>query len=587
MFLLAQACENELFSQEEEGQAAKLLEDIFKLHMPEQRGYLLSQLVSIYIDPSDSKKQNWTTILAEYGTHHVILPALLIFNIDPTSPNVNPIVSLLAKERDILKHAAKLRQLMSLLVLLQSNISISCAQKLNILKVILEHKNKKERIKLVQMCHDLINMKQLHGFYSLKDSEEIKKDFYKLFQNLLLTNVANFEGKFEATLEQFRQKEALVTYAARLQQLDGKEKEDALYHLNYFLESVLNSKFLAKRYRTDFNPHLEKIFKFSPYLQEKWPERTTLSSQDFVSVFEKNEMVNFCQQFTSQVIKRFFITPACAQQFPQFAQMLQLSAVERATLEVDLRRSFVQLRQKLRQVKEEEEKAELELSLANMEIRLLLLSLSHSLKATQALEKVKRLHTLIPQIPEQPIYHQLMMAFKTKLKDLIENKFKKESKWTATITDDPNDLLLIGTEIPDSCQNVNFLPAYNKCLLGYILDGKNLAAVVKDESKRIGARCILRLLWDNEKNKPALFKERDYINPGYQNAIPLLNELCKNKAKSLGLDLYFKPDRTSTNGTTKLASLGGPSKFEYKDAIGPKHYSSTYVIQHCIQIPVS
>lgn len=51
--------------------------------------------------------------------------------------------------------------------------------------------------------------------------------------------------------------------------------------------------------------------------------------------------------------------------------------------------------------------------------------------------------------------------------------------WTICDTDNPCDLILIGTEVP-SCQHIDKDPSYSKCLLAYLIDGKNRALVVKD-----------------------------------------------------------------------------------------------------------
>lgn len=42
------------------------------------------------------------------------------------------------------------------------------------------------------------------------------------------------------------------------------------------------------------------------------------------------------------------------------------------------------------------------------------------------------------------------------------------------------------------------------------MDGKNRLIAIKDETGRIMARVIFRVLWDTKENKPVLLKERFY-----------------------------------------------------------------------------
>ena len=49
-------------------------------------------------------------------------------------------------------------------------------------------------------------------------------------------------------------------------------------------------------------------------------------------------------------------------------------------------------------------------------------------------------------------------------------------------TDQWEDLLLIGTEVSGSCQRISGDASVNKCLVGYLADGKNRAIVAKDKN---------------------------------------------------------------------------------------------------------
>jgi lambda repressor-like predicted transcriptional regulator len=127
-------------------------------------------------------------------------------------------------------------------------------------------------------------------------------------------------------------------------------------------------------------------------------------------------------------------------------------------------------------------------------------------------------------------------------------------------TDNPIDLLLLGTEVAGSCQRIDGLPALNCCLMGYCLDGKIRTLVVKDEVGRIKYRALMKLLLIEEEGvlKPAIFVDRIYpFN------IPTVSaafiEVAKAKAKVMGVSLYVEGDDET------LTSLGNIAKIEYVD----------------------
>ncbi len=172
------------------------------------------------------------------------------------------------------------------------------------------------------------------------------------------------------------------------------------------------------------------------------------------------------------------------------------------------------------------------------------------------------------------------LAFKNDL-NAAKSKLKapvKVGKYTTTETDDPCDLLLIGTEIQGSCQNVNDQPSLNKCLLAYLLDGKNKAIVIKGEDGKIVARSMLRLLWDDKNQKPILLQERLYSNVMDKTVEEAVDSWAKTRAKALGLTLVSKERGSGKSYPGAVKSLGGPVPFEYSDAAGGVKNRGVYEI---------
>lgn len=101
------------------------------------------------------------------------------------------------------------------------------------------------------------------------------------------------------------------------------------------------------------------------------------------------------------------------------------------------------------------------------------------------------------------------------------------------------------------------------------------------------ARCFLKILLDKETGEPVLFQERLYINHNTEQNKRLLNEMCKRKAKAMGLPLLKLNDegRKVKEYPNAVVSLGGRSSVEYVDALrGIK--GNTYEIPNAEVIPL-
>ena len=148
---------------------------------------------------------------------------------------------------------------------------------------------------------------------------------------------------------------------------------------------------------------------------------------------------------------------------------------------------------------------------------------------------------------------------------IIETLKKQKQSWegyTVTNTDRFDLLLLCGTQVQGSCQRIDGDPNLNKCLLAYMLDGKNRLLAIKDKEGRIVARSILRLLWDNQNKCPVLMKEETYSNVLDESLLEALDKFAVAEAGRLGLDLYEPDDE----GSSSLESFGGPAPWEYVDS---------------------
>lgn len=156
--------------------------------------------------------------------------------------------------------------------------------------------------------------------------------------------------------------------------------------------------------------------------------------------------------------------------------------------------------------------------------------------------------------------------------------------WSVEETDDWEDLLLMGTEVVGSCQSINGDPRYSKCLLNYLVDGKNRIAILKDSEGRIRARMVLRLLSDSVTKQPVLFREKIYKTEGISNyALKALFDLINFKARILGIPLVRskedrEPELLSKRYPHDTESLNGITRYEYVDANSLRITSGKFTI---------
>jgi hypothetical protein len=130
----------------------------------------------------------------------------------------------------------------------------------------------------------------------------------------------------------------------------------------------------------------------------------------------------------------------------------------------------------------------------------------------------------------------------------------KGAKYLLVDTEQAEDLFLSGTEVPGSCQRVDADPAKNKCLMGYVLDGKVRMLAAKNKDKKIVARSIIKIMLKDDQ--PVLLFEKVY---GVGEMRHQLLDLAIKKAQAMGVPLY------ESGNLERLESIGNVAPFEYED----------------------
>lgn len=175
---------------------------------------------------------------------------------------------------------------------------------------------------------------------------------------------------------------------------------------------------------------------------------------------------------------------------------------------------------------------------------------------------LKSLFSLQPGLKERWMENTKLHVNELKVHTIDQNK---ENNWTVEFSDDPFDLLLCGTEIEGSCLKVDGVPELTKCLLAYLVDGKNKIIVLK-QGEKIKARAILRLLIHREKQMPVLFLEKIYPARAEESFVEAVIEMAQLQAKRLKLPLLNAEIEEGESYSATLESLDSRAPFEYVDA---------------------
>ena len=131
-----------------------------------------------------------------------------------------------------------------------------------------------------------------------------------------------------------------------------------------------------------------------------------------------------------------------------------------------------------------------------------------------------------------------------------------------------------------SCQRVDGDPHLNKCLLAYVIDGKNRMLAIKDSSGKIQSRALFRMLWDPARQEPVLFLDRIYPSPCPPAYTEALNDLAKERARSLDLRLYVQ----GTASDVSIKSLGSRAPWEYEDAAAGVQQNGVFTIHNAQEV---
>lgn len=447
----------------------------------------------------------------------------------------------------LMKVPQQAKIVLNVLTALIQNRCLEAADKTRLLQMVFI-----ESARPLPVLHTIQDILYFERVDALKKDALTGKDQYHLealckqafHQRIPVGEMSDFGPKYANSFGLFRRPEALLIYAAHLNKLPHDEREVCLQLLASFCRMVVSGTFKTERYDPKYSVHLKQIFENDPALAEKWPVDEERSLGMFVHDVEID--------FKKILMEEIFVDQLDLSHFP-FIQLFLENEVDGTT--------WKRLTHAISSSKDQGSE-ELYKDLMFQKFCIQLMNPDFPLAKKGAL-----LNKLSVYLMEKEIEGvvETIEGVRLRIKKSLKVRASVHPGWIVANTDDANDLLLSGTETP-TCQNVEG-GTQNKCLLALLLDGKNRLIAIKNEKGEIVARAILRLLWDDSNNAPALFFEKIYPQDLPQPLRKTLLGMAKLSAKRLGLPLYSLEGKSSYI-SVNLRSLGSIAPFEYVDVKG-------------------
>lgn len=498
------------------------------------------------------------------------------------------LLSIVQSERSHFRSQRHLKDFLELMFLLKksSHEQLQASDILNLLTVI--HSAKSHLVELskaVCTVKDIIRFGHAERCIQVKDLPSLNSTMKEIFhEEFDIVGVENFDVKYHKTFGSFRNNEAVLTYANKLRSISSHET--VLF--NEYVQTVLDESFHETRYQLEKNPHLRFLDHMSPGLLSIWCKGEKMSAINLIEQenFEPSPRINPEKYLKLFIVEKIgheqHLTKELKTAYPNLAQAI--SIIESANCQGMQKEGLEKIAEKIKlQLDGLKTRGPLGKSIGSLKNRLLIENLFLKLlvpNLTQT-EIAEILTRLIHRVPKKNLLSQdLTDVWKHLVADISTSRLHG---LVVEDTDDPCDLLLIGTDV-STCQDVNKDPKISKCLQAYLLDGKIRAIVVKNELGKIIARCMLRLLWDPYEKRAVLFKERIYTSDEDPLLSKLLREMSKRRAEALGVVLVG--DSTMSNMQNgkfnpypnPLESFKSKAAFEYVDALGGI-MSAPYVIE--------
>ncbi len=417
----------------------------------------------------------------------------------------------------------------------------------------------------------IINHPSFADFYETIMKEVA--DFNLIFQQICcdVFQVTSQEriSNYNKTFRQKHNLTALLTYYAKMQSLIEPERTQMLEVLNKYFNSVLadgDESYIKLRYCTDSNPQLKVIFEHYPDLKPKWEQGYLTDYRQFIEDHKLTNVVG--KQFD---LKSFVVNMIMQNHLPnEYCEEFKEYIKPKQERKLEIIKELNKEKDTLKQTGNLEKNLQNRLNACELQLELID-AVSNNYGSRE--EQVNKLQKTIKFIDKAKLYCEFRENLTQAIRALTRNRSKETTNydvWKIVDTDNYWSMFMAGTDIEGSCQRVDGDPKLNKCLMGYVMNGDYRMLAIENTQGITVARCIIHLLWDEDRKLASLFMEEAY--PFYINYIQeqALIQLAINRAKHLGLNLVSitgeDADSLDYYGNTLLRIKGGVAPWIYSDA---------------------
>lgn len=401
----------------------------------------------------------------------------------------------------------------------------------------LNDKNLTEELNSLNAIFVLEKEKHLHFDLESKSTKQIlevlKMGIEELIPGLRLKNPEQFERIFFRS----RHPGALLVYLSGIKKLSSNEREKMMAIVREFIRDIDLGQFQENRY--EGSEHLNTVFESRKGLKEAWKKGRRSLLTPYLSESSVDDEFDLADYLKTKVLDRHLPIDA----LPKLALLCGVSSTEVLT--------HHELDDLLSDLYRHPE------------------NLSH--------EKLNHIEEALRAIDPVSDFFEDIKELKKKLKPTVE---RNTEGWELVNSDHPLDLFLAGTEVGGSCQKISGFMGLNRCLMGYVMDGKHRIIAIKDEKKAIVGRAIFRLLFDEQKKEPCLFYERVYPGTLKAQYMEAMSAFALECGRELGLAVTTKNKTAGKPYKGYLTSYSCRAPYEYCDASSGEK-SGEYKINGC------
>jgi len=377
------------------------------------------------------------------------------------------------------------------------------------------------------------------------------------------------------TVVDYRNSAGLITYYSKMLSLHSEIGQAVLTSFKQFVKALLSENhqdFYALRHNIQDNSHLRPLFAARPDLEIKWHQGACHDFESFIKKYAiayKQYQPDLRTFLKKKIFGHHHVDPKHYQRLNEYLEAASIEAKAQAKQQA-LAYLASSEQQALSMQSEGDELRHGKIQVALIE--LLETPLDHEHVSTHHYEPVLKIlrntQSMLHSLGQRPLFlhdiQGLIAGLKSNFYPPKQYDFKD---WRIIDTDHPWALFMAGTDVEGSCQAVDGDPSLNQCLMGYVMDPKNRLLAIQNPEDLTMARCILRLLVDDQNN-PVLFMEEIYPDNVRSDFKDALKQMALHRAQALDLPLLALESTPESYAYGQdVHSLYSPAPTEYVDAL--------------------